>query len=72
MQGRHRAFDKVSPMTPQVFHDTLGLFTRGLPVMIGAVAMVVFGSLVWSEANSGARPEGCSRRSKSSGSQRSR
>ena len=48
-------------MTPQIFHDTLGMFTKGLPVMIGAVAMVVLGSLLWSEANSGARPEGCVR-----------
>ena len=71
MQGRHRA-RQVSPMTPQVFHDTLGLFTRGLPMMIGAVAMVVFGSLLWSEASSGARPEGCSRQPKAPGSPRSR
>jgi hypothetical protein len=53
-------------MTPQIFHDTLGMFTKGLPVMIGAVAMVVLGSLLWSEAHSGARPEGCARQPRSS------
>jgi hypothetical protein len=52
-------------MTPQIFHDTLGLFTKGLPVMIAAVAMVVLGTLLWSESSSSARPEGCSRQSRS-------
>jgi len=52
-------------MTPQIFHDTLGMFTKGLPVMIGGVAMVVLGTLLWSESNSSVRPQGCSRRPKS-------
>jgi len=52
-------------MTPQVFHDTLGMFTKGLPVMIGAVAMVVLGTLLWSESSSSTRPEGCARQPRS-------
>ena len=55
----------ASRMTPQIFHDTLGMFSKGLPVMIGAVAMVVLGTLLWSESNSSVRPQGCSRQSKS-------
>jgi hypothetical protein len=52
-------------MTPQIFHDTLGVFTKGLPVMIGGVAMVVLGTLLWSESNSSVRPQGSSRQPKS-------
>ena len=52
-------------MSPQVFHDTLKLFGTLISVMVGAVALVVCGSLLFSESNSGARPEGCGRQAKS-------
>ena len=59
-------------MSPQVFNDTLKLFATGLSVMAGAVALVVCGSLLFSETNSSARPEGCGRRPKALRSTHSR
>jgi len=38
-------------MTPQVLHDTLRIFGTSLSVAIGAVAVAVFGTLLWSESS---------------------
>jgi len=51
-------------MTPQVLHDTLRIFGTSLSVAVGAVAVAVFGTLLWSESNSSPRPAGCSRQAK--------
>jgi len=52
-------------MTPEVFYDTLKSFGTAISVMIGAVAIAVCGSLLWSESNSAVRPDGCGRQPKS-------
>ena len=55
---------RIFLMTPQVLHDTLRIFGTSLSVAVGAVAVAVFGSLLWSESNSSPRPAGCSRQAK--------
>jgi hypothetical protein len=51
-------------MTPQVFHDSFRFYATGLQLMIAAVAVVVFGSLLWGESSSSARPQGARKRDK--------
>jgi len=46
-------------MTPELFHDSIKVYTAGLCGMVAFGALAVLGMLVWSESNSGARPQGC-------------
>jgi len=46
-------------MTPELFHDSIKVYTAGLCGMVAFGAMAVFGMLLWSESHSGARPQGC-------------
>jgi len=57
-------------MTPELFHDSLKAYTAGFCGMVVFGALAVLGMLLWSESNSGARPQGCRAAKKAPGAVR--